>query len=89
MLYYFLFGALAQLGARHTGSVEVRGSNPLCSTKKEQHPLGCLLFFHLEILGGFEPERVPALRKQFGEFPENEVDLQQDFCYCKSIYIMF
>lgn len=25
-------GALAQLGARHTGSVEVRGSNPLCST---------------------------------------------------------
>ena len=26
------YGALAQLGARNTGSVEVRGSNPLCST---------------------------------------------------------
>ena len=24
-------GALAQLGARHTGSVEVTGSNPVCS----------------------------------------------------------
>ena len=29
-----LFGALAQLGARLTGSQEVRGSNPLCSTRK-------------------------------------------------------
>ena len=28
------FGALAQLGAHNTGSVGVRGSNPLCSTKK-------------------------------------------------------
>ena len=27
-------GALAQLGAHNTGSVGVRGSNPLCSTKK-------------------------------------------------------
>ena len=26
-------GALAQLGAHNTGSVGVRGSNPLCSTK--------------------------------------------------------
>ena len=26
-------GALAQLGAHHTGSVGVRGSNPLCSTR--------------------------------------------------------
>ena len=25
-------GALAQLGARHTGSVEVTGSSPVCST---------------------------------------------------------
>ena len=29
---YTANGVLAQLGARHTGSVEVRGSNPLCST---------------------------------------------------------
>ncbi len=27
-----MFGALAQLGAHHTGSVGVRGSSPLCST---------------------------------------------------------
>ena len=26
-------GVLAQLVARHTGSVEVTGSNPVCSTK--------------------------------------------------------
>jgi hypothetical protein len=26
-------GALAQLGERYTGSVEVSGSSPLCSTK--------------------------------------------------------
>ena len=28
----FVHGALAQLGARNTGSVEVTGSNPVCST---------------------------------------------------------
>jgi hypothetical protein len=28
------YGALAQLGERYTGSVEVSGSNPLCSTIK-------------------------------------------------------
>ncbi len=27
------YGALAQLGAHHTGSVGVTGSNPVCSTK--------------------------------------------------------
>ncbi len=29
------FGALAHLVERNTGSVEVSGSSPLCSTKKE------------------------------------------------------
>ena len=29
----FIHGALAQLGAHHTGSVGVVGSNPICSTK--------------------------------------------------------
>ena len=29
-------GALAQLGAHNTGSVGVRGSNPLCSTNKKR-----------------------------------------------------
>ena len=34
-------GALAQLGAHHTGSVGVRGSNPLCSTmNKTLHTSG-------------------------------------------------
>ena len=33
-LYLIPCGALAQLGARHTGSVEARGSNPLCSILK-------------------------------------------------------
>ncbi len=33
MLYY-AHGALAQLGAHNTGSVGVRGSSPLCSTRK-------------------------------------------------------
>ena len=28
-----VFGALAQLGARHTGSVEATGSSPVCSIK--------------------------------------------------------
>ena len=31
-IFHILCGALAQLGAHHTGSVGVRGSNPLCST---------------------------------------------------------
>ena len=32
LLLITYFGALAQLGAHNTGSVGVRGSNPLCST---------------------------------------------------------
>ena len=34
MIRYPLFGALAQLVAHNTGSVGVRSSNLLCSTKK-------------------------------------------------------
>ncbi len=37
-------GALAQLGAHHTGSVGVRGSSPLCSTNNtEPSPDGSVL----------------------------------------------
>ena len=57
--------------------------------QKRAAPFRVFALFSSINIRGFEPERVPALRKQFGEFPENEVDLQQDFCYCKSIYIMF
>ena len=35
MWYHKSHGALAQLGAHNTGSVGVRGSNPLCSTNKK------------------------------------------------------
>ena len=36
-MLYCPYGALAQLGARHTGSVEVTGSNPVCSTRWTLH----------------------------------------------------
>ena len=39
MIYKVSHGALAQLGAHNTGSVGVRGSNPLCSTSRQcLHP---------------------------------------------------
>ena len=45
-----LFGALAQLGERNTGSVEVSGSIPLGSTKNESLARKCggflVLAFH-------------------------------------------
>ena len=31
IMVYCPYGALAQLGARHTGSVEATGSSPVCS----------------------------------------------------------
>ena len=42
-----LFGALAQLGERNTGSVEVSGSIPLGSTKNESLARKCGVFFWL------------------------------------------
>ena len=38
LLLITYFGALAQLGAHNTGSVGVRGSSPLCSTKTTKPP---------------------------------------------------
>ena len=43
------FGALAQLGAHNTGSVGVRGSNPLCSTKTKEEGNALLFGFAEEI----------------------------------------
>ena len=42
-----IYGVLAQLGAHNTGSVGVRGSNPLCSTikKAENHRISQLFTF--------------------------------------------
>ena len=47
-VFHIPFGALAQLGAHHTGSVGVRGSNPLCSTILNENPefLAISGFFH-------------------------------------------
>jgi hypothetical protein len=45
---HFLFGALAQLGERNTGSVEVSGSIPLGSTKNQSLVRKCGGFLVLD-----------------------------------------
>ena len=51
------YGALAQLGAHNTGSVGVRGSNPLCSTKnKNRHSA---VFVFAVASSAFEPPQMP------------------------------
>ena len=45
------YGALAQLGAHDTGSVGVRGSSPLCSTKRENRLYSGFLYFWLNHAG--------------------------------------
>ena len=42
----FMFGGIAQLGERLTGSQEVSGSIPLISTKRKGHPKGCPFSFN-------------------------------------------
>lgn len=42
--YYCQFGALAQLVAHNTGSVGVRGSNPLCSTSQRETAVKSAVF---------------------------------------------
>ena len=42
---FTLFGVLAQLGACHTGSVEVTGSSPVYSMKDRLRVLKALGFF--------------------------------------------
>ena len=37
-------GALAQLGARHTGSVEATGSSPVCSSEKSLYLQALFIF---------------------------------------------
>ncbi len=44
-------GALAQLGAHNTGSVGVRGSNPLCSTKNSSLRCNEEFFIQADRLG--------------------------------------
>ena len=59
-------GALAQLGARNTGSVEVRGSNPLCSTIRTKHLFRGAFFVLMVDLGRVpEGKRIPIYSRQF------------------------
>lgn len=44
IVYLFLRGGMAQLGARLTGSQEVRGSSPLISTKNKEPLIGSFLY---------------------------------------------
>lgn len=48
-------GALAQLGERYTGSVEVSGSIPLCSTISPQ-VIACGVFLSMNINNRSEPD---------------------------------
>ena len=62
-------GALAQLGAHHTGSVGVRGSSPLCSTKKVRNTFVFRTFLFFKEHGGLEgraPAGSIAVRQNFG-----------------------
>ena len=54
-----LYGALAQLGARLTGSQEVRGSIPLCSTKDNNQDKQSGLFFLWYFLKRSRKKSVP------------------------------
>jgi hypothetical protein len=52
-IHNFLHGALAQLGERYTGSVEVSGSIPLCSTTETLEKSGVLLLSKICIKGKY------------------------------------
>ena len=68
-------GALAQLGAHNTGSVGVRGSNPLCSTKKEQVGRLALFFCPRRRLGIYIiAERSDAELYQFKHTPQCQIE---------------
>ena len=58
------FGALAQLGERYAGSVEVTGSSPVCSTKQKDIGMSRCPFV-LCSLEGLGPERGPGEKRSF------------------------
>ena len=61
MIQYFLHGALAQLGARHTGSVEATGSSPVCSTVKGEDLIQVFAFLQLTFS---QSDRGSAVREE-------------------------
>ena len=56
-----VFGALAQLGARHTGSVEATGSSPVCSTVKGEDLIQVFAFLQLTFS---QSDRGSAVREE-------------------------
>ena len=54
-------GALAQLGARHTGSVEATGSSPVCSTVKGEDLIQVFAFLQLTFS---QSDRGSAVREE-------------------------
>ena len=60
-------GALAQLGAHNTGSVGVRGSSPLCSTKKKAKSKFDLAFFNEIHPIGWVKSPFVAVKLSFGQ----------------------
>ena len=71
LVLYWMFGALAQLGAHNTGSVGVTGSSPVCSTT--QKDTFTVSFLCRIINTGLEA----ALRKQSGGL---FLAVTEDFC---------
>ena len=65
------FGALAHLVERNTGSVEVIGSSPICSTGKDRHnPAGLFLLRDYEIdamkfISDALPLQIASVKKKF------------------------
>ena len=55
------YGALAQLGARHTGSVEATGSSPVCSTVKGEDLIQVFAFLQLTFS---QSDRGSAVREE-------------------------
>ena len=67
------YGALAQLGARLTGSQEVMGSSPICSTIRAKSEHSSVIGFStsaevLNAMTSLRPEPYESLSEHFGEF---------------------
>ena len=81
----YVFGALAQLGARYIRIVEVVGSNPICSTKNREviYPDLPVLFFcillvlisHSNLVCNQFPDRIHLPGNVHAHIPAGSVDI--------------